>query len=116
LPFAPCPLPNDLGLNSSPFEIFNQKIRSQNNLILNKLIRHLLSIVNNNCKPYSTCSLLPAYRTRKCGYSNGFQALFRAVKTSQEIGIFAVRVDAIDSKAKEFYLKRDKKKAANAFF
>ena len=32
-------------------------------------------------------------------------ALFRAVKTAQEIGIFAVRVDAIDSKAKEFYLK-----------
>ncbi|MDZ7962731.1 MAG: GNAT family N-acetyltransferase [Aulosira sp. DedQUE10] len=32
-------------------------------------------------------------------------ALFRAVKASQEIGIFAVRVDAIDMKAKEFYLK-----------
>ena len=32
-------------------------------------------------------------------------ALFRAVKASQEIGIFAVRVDAIDLRAKEFYLK-----------
>ncbi|MBD2167151.1 GNAT family N-acetyltransferase [Calothrix membranacea FACHB-236] len=32
-------------------------------------------------------------------------ALLRAVKASQEIGIFAVRVDAIDMKAKEFYLK-----------
>jgi GNAT superfamily N-acetyltransferase len=32
-------------------------------------------------------------------------ALLRAVKASQEIGIFAVRVDAIDVKAKEFYLK-----------
>ena len=32
-------------------------------------------------------------------------ALFRAVKAAQEIGIFAVRVDAIDLKAKEFYLK-----------
>ncbi len=32
-------------------------------------------------------------------------ALFRAAKASQEIGIFAVRVDALDLKAKEFYLK-----------
>lgn len=32
-------------------------------------------------------------------------ALNRAVKASSEIGIFAVRVDAIDSKAQEFYLK-----------
>ncbi|HEY9701561.1 MAG TPA: GNAT family N-acetyltransferase, partial [Allocoleopsis sp.] len=32
-------------------------------------------------------------------------ALLRTVKISQEIGIFAVRVDAIDLKAKEFYLK-----------
>ena len=32
-------------------------------------------------------------------------ALFRAVKASQEIGIFAVRVDALDLTAKEFYLK-----------
>jgi predicted GNAT family N-acyltransferase len=32
-------------------------------------------------------------------------ALLRAVKASQEIGIFAVRVDAIDLIAKEFYLK-----------
>lgn len=32
-------------------------------------------------------------------------ALFRAAKAAQEIGIFAVRVDAIDSKAREFYLK-----------
>lgn len=29
----------------------------------------------------------------------------RAVRASQEIGIFAVRVDATDLKAKEFYLK-----------
>jgi len=32
-------------------------------------------------------------------------ALLRAVKASQEIGIFAVRVDAIDLTAKEFYIK-----------
>jgi GNAT superfamily N-acetyltransferase len=32
-------------------------------------------------------------------------AIFRAVKAAQEIGIFAVRVDAIDLQAKEFYLK-----------
>ncbi|MBW4564157.1 MAG: GNAT family N-acetyltransferase [Mojavia pulchra JT2-VF2] len=32
-------------------------------------------------------------------------ALYRAVRASQEIGIYAVRVDAIDLKAKEFYLK-----------
>lgn len=32
-------------------------------------------------------------------------ALLRAVKVSQEIGVFAVRVDAIDLTAKEFYLK-----------
>jgi GNAT superfamily N-acetyltransferase len=32
-------------------------------------------------------------------------ALLRSVKIAQEIGIFAVRVDAIDLKAKEFYLK-----------
>ncbi len=32
-------------------------------------------------------------------------ALLRSVKISQEIGIFAVRVDPIDLKAKEFYLK-----------
>lgn len=31
-------------------------------------------------------------------------ALLRTVKASQEIGIFAVRVDAIDLKAKQFYL------------
>lgn len=34
-------------------------------------------------------------------------ALKRAVRASQEIGIFAVRVDAIDLKAKEFYLKHE---------
>jgi hypothetical protein len=34
-------------------------------------------------------------------------ALFRAVRASQEIGIYAVRVDAIDSQAKEFYLKHE---------
>jgi hypothetical protein len=34
-------------------------------------------------------------------------ALLRAVRASQEIGIFAVRVDAIDLKAKEFYLKHE---------
>ncbi len=32
-------------------------------------------------------------------------ALSRAVRASQEIGIYAVRVDAIDLQAKEFYLK-----------
>ena len=34
-------------------------------------------------------------------------ALMRAVRASQEIGIFAVRVDAIDIQAKEFYLKHE---------
>ena len=32
-------------------------------------------------------------------------AFYRAVRASQEIGIYAVRVDAIDLQAKEFYLK-----------
>jgi GNAT superfamily N-acetyltransferase len=32
-------------------------------------------------------------------------ALLRAVKIAQDVGVFAVRVDAIDLKAKEFYLK-----------
>ncbi|QKQ76291.1 GNAT family N-acetyltransferase [Nostoc sp. TCL240-02] len=32
-------------------------------------------------------------------------ALYRAVRVSQEIGMYAVRVDAIDLQAKEFYLK-----------
>ena len=32
-------------------------------------------------------------------------ALFRIVQVSQEIGIYAVRVDAIDESAKQFYLK-----------
>ena len=34
-------------------------------------------------------------------------ALFRAVRASQEIGIYAVRVDAIDLTAKAFYLKHE---------
>jgi len=34
-------------------------------------------------------------------------ALIRVVRAAQEIGIFAVRVDAIDVKAKEFYLKHE---------
>ena len=34
-------------------------------------------------------------------------ALYRTVRASQEIGIFAVRVDAIDLQAKEFYLKHE---------
>jgi len=32
-------------------------------------------------------------------------AFYRAVRASQEIGMYAVRVDAIDLQAKEFYLK-----------
>jgi hypothetical protein len=32
-------------------------------------------------------------------------ALSRIVTVSEEIGIFAVRVDAIDERAKQFYLK-----------
>ncbi len=32
-------------------------------------------------------------------------ALRRIVRASKEIGIYAVRVDAIDDKAKQFYLK-----------
>lgn len=34
-------------------------------------------------------------------------ALIRAVRAAQEIGIYAVRVDAIDLQAKEFYLKHE---------
>lgn len=34
-------------------------------------------------------------------------ALWRIVKTSSEIGIYAVRVDAIDKEAKQFYLKHE---------
>ena len=34
-------------------------------------------------------------------------ALYRIVRASQEIGIFAIRVDAIDLQAKEFYLKHE---------
>ena len=34
-------------------------------------------------------------------------ALLRAVRASQEIAIYAVRVDAIDLTAKEFYLKHE---------
>lgn len=34
-------------------------------------------------------------------------ALLRALRASQEIAIFAVRVDAIDLKAKEFYLQHE---------
>ncbi|MGL6342245.1 MAG: GNAT family N-acetyltransferase [Waterburya sp.] len=34
-------------------------------------------------------------------------ALLRIVKASEEIGIYAVRVDAINDKAKQFYLKHE---------
>ena len=34
-------------------------------------------------------------------------ALIRIVNASQEIGIYAVRVDAIDDRAKQFYLKHE---------
>ena len=34
-------------------------------------------------------------------------ALIRIVKASKEIGIYAVRVDAIDDRAKQFYLKHE---------
>ena len=34
-------------------------------------------------------------------------ALLRIIKVSQDIGVFAVRVDAIDPSAKEFYLKHE---------
>ncbi len=34
-------------------------------------------------------------------------ALQRAVRAAQEIGIYAVRVDAIDLQAKKFYLKHE---------
>lgn len=34
-------------------------------------------------------------------------ALLRIVKASEEIGIYAVRVDAIDERAKQFYLKHE---------
>ncbi len=34
-------------------------------------------------------------------------ALYRAIRAAQEIGIYAIRVDAIDAKAKEFYLKHE---------
>jgi hypothetical protein len=32
-------------------------------------------------------------------------ALLRSVKASQDVAVFAVRVDAIDSTARDFYLK-----------
>lgn len=34
-------------------------------------------------------------------------ALIRIIKASQEIGIYAVRVDAIDNRAKQFYLQHE---------
>jgi hypothetical protein len=34
-------------------------------------------------------------------------ALLRIVRVSSEIGIYAVRVDAIDERAKQFYLKHE---------
>ena len=34
-------------------------------------------------------------------------ALFRIVRASSEIGIYAVRVDAIDERARQFYLKHE---------
>ena len=34
-------------------------------------------------------------------------ALLRIIKVSQDIGVFAVRVDALDDSAKEFYLKHE---------
>ncbi len=34
-------------------------------------------------------------------------ALLRIIKVSQDIGVFAVRVDAINNSAKEFYLKHE---------
>ncbi|WP_216595696.1 GNAT family N-acetyltransferase [Myxosarcina sp. GI1] len=34
-------------------------------------------------------------------------ALWRIVRASSEIGIYAVRVDAIDERAKQFYLKHE---------
>lgn len=62
--------------------------------------------------------LLPAVLIGKLAVDNPVQgqglgremlvnALIRAVRASQELGIFAVRVDAIDLKAKEFYLKHE---------
>jgi hypothetical protein len=32
-------------------------------------------------------------------------ALIRALRISQDVGVYAVRVDALDLKAKEFYLR-----------
>ncbi|WP_055075637.1 GNAT family N-acetyltransferase [Pseudanabaena sp. 'Roaring Creek'] len=34
-------------------------------------------------------------------------ALMRALRISQEVGVYAVRVDALDVKAKEFYLRHE---------
>jgi GNAT superfamily N-acetyltransferase len=34
-------------------------------------------------------------------------ALMRALRISQEVGVYAVRVDALDAKAKEFYLRHE---------
>jgi GNAT superfamily N-acetyltransferase len=34
-------------------------------------------------------------------------ALMRALRISQEVGVYAVRVDALDAKAREFYLSHE---------
>ncbi len=48
-----------------------------------------------------------AVKGRGLGSQLLVDALARAVRASQEIGIFAVRVDALDLQAKQFYLKHE---------
>lgn len=46
-------------------------------------------------------------KQRSLGSELLVDALKRAVRAAQEVGIYAVRVDAIDLRAKEFYLKHE---------
>jgi ribosomal protein S18 acetylase RimI-like enzyme len=79
------------------------------------------SIIEYESLPLSYQNKMPAYpipaaligklavdnsiKGRGLGEELLVNALLRAVRVSQEIAIYAVRVDAIDERAKEFYLK-----------
>ena len=81
------------------------------------------SIIEFSSLPFVTRQKLPAYpipaaligRLAVDNFCQGqglgtellVNALLRIVKASEEIGIYAVRVDAIDEVAKQFYLKHE---------
>jgi GNAT superfamily N-acetyltransferase len=48
-----------------------------------------------------------AFQGRKLGQELLMEALTRALRLSSEVAVYAVVVDAIDDKAKQFYLKYD---------